>query len=301
MYGHYPPPYAPQVMPTYAPPPMVPPKLPWLGWLIAAALGLLAGYGSIKLPPFPTLPTLPPVKSPGCGGTAVECPPGCVPLCPPGCQPVPPGTPPTVPPPVSPNTLAAIGRIQFGNAGCTATIIGPRRDDGRWDVMTAAHCVSSKGQSGTMKLRDGRQFGIQTVAIDTKADVCWCVTTVNSEVFPFAFLAPQSPPPGARIWHAGFGIDNPGNREDGSIEAGPDTNGQNRYRLSVSSGDSGGGICLDSNGHVLSPVCCTTQKGALAQVWGGSPEAAARLRPKAVSSSDWTPLEIPERMPPLKD
>lgn len=59
------------------------------------------------------------------------------------CEKVPPITPPVTPP--TPKAKAdpwnALGRIQFVNAGCTATVVHPRRADGRWDVLTAAHCV----------------------------------------------------------------------------------------------------------------------------------------------------------------
>jgi hypothetical protein len=201
-----------------------------------------------------------------------------------------------------PDTPAAIARIQFGTAGCTATVIGPRRPDGRWWVLTASHCVNAVGQHGQMRLKDGRATGIVVAALDRRADCCWCVTESNSDAYPFALLAPSSPPPGSRVWHAGYGVDTPGNREDGAVEAGPDQNGQLRFRLNVSSGDSGGGVCLDENGLVVSCVCCTTAKGQVAQVWGASPEAIARTKPTEMALDDWTPVEIPRRDPvPVPD
>src|SRR6185312_15261015 len=54
-----------------------------------------------------------------------------------------------------PDTAKAIARIQFGNAGCTCTVIGPRRDDGSWWCLTASHCVKGVGQRGTMRMLDG--------------------------------------------------------------------------------------------------------------------------------------------------
>jgi hypothetical protein len=276
-----------------------PQSRPWLAWGIAAALALALGYFTGTIPKLPALPHAK-ASCGKCGAADGDCPPGCKRDCPPGCSPSsPPTTPPITPPapPTSPNTLAAIGRIQFGNAGCTATLINPRRDDGRYDILTAAHCVNGPGQTGTMRLRDGRQFGIKVVSVDTKADVCWCITMNNSEEYPVAILADRSPPVGASVWHAGYGVDVPGNREDGLLEAGPDQNGQCRYRISVSSGDSGGGIAMDYNGHVLSPVCCTTRRGAVGQVWGGAPEVATKLRPKTVGAEEWVPLDVPLRAP----
>lgn len=260
---------------------------PWLRMvLIAIASALLSTLGINVVPPARPSP-VPPPTSPAPPDTTPP-----VPIMP---APVPP--PPVVPPKPSPNTPAAIVRITFGNSGCSATVIGDRNADGTYDVLTAAHCVSSIGQRGTMRLKDGRTGGIRVVNIDRKADVCWCVTEVNSEVYPFAVLAATTPAIGTRVWHAGYGVDIPGNREDGVVEAGQDGNGQVRYRLSVSSGDSGGGICVNEKNEVLSPVCCTTARGQVAQVWGASPESCARARPTTMVMDDWKPIEIPQRMP----
>lgn len=217
--------------------------------------------------------------------------------------PVPPGEPPapmpspTRPPEPKADAPAAIARITFGNSGCTATIIAPRRTDGKWDVMTAAHCITRIGQHGTMRLKDGRTSGVVVTALNTNADVAWLVTETNSETYPFALLASTSPAVGSKVWHAGYGVDAPGNREDGTVEAGPDSNGQLRFRLSVSSGDSGGGICLNEKNEVVAAVCCTTAKGQVAQVWGCSPEAAHRAKPTTMALDGWEPLDIPLRMP----
>ena len=207
-----------------------------------------------------------------------------------------------VPPPVitlpekpspTPNAHAAIGQIQFGNAGCSATIIGERRGDGRYAVLTAAHCVKGKPQTGTMRLRDGRSIGIRVAAVDHRADCCWCWTDATTEVFPFAVLADRTPPPGTKIWHAGYGVDVPANTEHGTLDEGPNADGQVRMTLSVSSGDSGGGICSAADGTVISCVCCTTDRGRRASVWGASPEAIRRLMPGVLTADQWTPLEVP--------
>ncbi len=278
-----------------APPPMMflnaspPPQRPWLSWGFSLAMALLAAWSTGMLPKLPTLPQVPTIPQPPTPPVVPPVVPPNPPLLPPILPPVPPSAP-------RPDTLGAIGRIQFGNSGCTATIIGPRRADGRYDVLTAAHCVREKGQHGSMRLRDGRSLGIVVASIDQRADVCWCVTQTNSDVYPHALLADATPAVGSQVWHAGYGVHVPGNREDGTVEAGPDQNGQVRYRLSVSSGDSGGGICMTADGAVLSPVCCTTARGQTGQVWGGSPEAARRAKPPALVYDEWLPLEIPMRM-----
>ncbi|MGL6097132.1 MAG: hypothetical protein ACRC7O_15210, partial [Fimbriiglobus sp.] len=80
------------------------------------------------------------------------------------CEPKPNPKPDPKPDGTKPDAAAALGKIRFGNAGCTATVIGPRRADGKWDVLTAAHCVNGEGQRGTMTLKDGRSFAITVSA-----------------------------------------------------------------------------------------------------------------------------------------
>jgi hypothetical protein len=145
-----------------------------------------------------------------------------------------------------------------------------------------------------MKLRDGRSFGIERVSIDERADCCWCLTMTNAEQLPTTTVATKTPAAGTRIWHAGYGIDKPGNREDGTVTSGPNGDGQIEMRLSVSSGDSGGGIINNETGEVISCVCCTTARGATARVWGASPEAINKLRAESQPAEAWEPLLIPE-------
>lgn len=240
----------------------------------AVLLGVLARYGIV----LPT-PAAPPVVAPD--GKAEPAP---------------------QPQPAAPKTdpHAAIAMIQFGNAGCSATVIDRRRGDGKYNVLTAAHCVSGKPQQGTMRLRDGRQIGVRVVAVDQRADCCWLLTEPTTEEFPFARIAEKTPPVGTRIWHAGYGVDVPGNTERGTLDQLPDANGQVRMTLSVSSGDSGGGICMDDGGALVSCVCCTSARGRVASVWGASPEAIRRLMPGGVVNDEWHPLEIPLKPEPME-
>jgi len=210
-----------------------------------------------------------------------------------------PGTPdpkPTPPNPdtTKPNPTQALGKIRFGNAGCTATVVGPRRSDGKWDVLTASHCVSGVGQKGTLTLKDGRTFGIKVITHDKTPDIAWCVTDDAVADLPFALLAEKNPEVGTAVWHMGYGIDKPGNREEGSITADENGDGQLRMTLSVSSGDSGGGIFRVDTSELVAVVCCTSGMAQKVSMWGGSTESARKARPKPTSIDEtWTPVPIP--------
>jgi hypothetical protein len=192
------------------------------------------------------------------------------------------GAAPPAPKPNVDQARAATVRIRFGNAGCTATIIGPRRADGKWDLLTAAHCMRSAGAKGTVMLADGSSLAVVAMQRSTSADLAWLVTeSADRDELPFAMLDSADAPPGTVIWHCGFGIDKPGNKETGRVLDGPDANGQLRMELSVSSGDSGSGIFRSDNGQLVAVVCCTSGMARVANVWGGAASAALRLRPSA--------------------
>jgi hypothetical protein len=216
-------------------------------------------------------------------------------------EPCPPTPPPPKPkpdpkPPVDGklDPPGALGRIRFGNAGCTATVIGPRRPDGRWDVLTAAHCVSGVGARGTLMLKDGRSLTLQVVAHHPGPDVAWCITEESIADLPYARIAPANPPVGTKVWHMGFGIDQPGNREDGEVAAAEDNNGQLRMILSVSSGDSGGGIFRADTNELVSVVCCTSGMARKVSMWGAATTIIRRTRPQTTEDA-WLPLPIPVR------
>lgn len=175
----------------------------------------------------------------------------------------------------------AIGRIQFGNSGCTASIVGPvSASDTKLTILTAAHCCKM-GQSGRMKLKDGRTFDVRVVARSEASDVAWLEADRPSGDIPYLLLADVPPPPGTEVWHMGYGIDRPGNLERGFVRGLTPDNLKVQYRLSVSPGDSGGGIVMTNEGKVISPVCCTTKLSAMGDVWGGSPAECRRLRPRS--------------------
>lgn len=213
-----------------------------------------------------------------------------------GCSPVPPKPEPKPnPQPGKADPVQAIGKLRFGNAGCTATVIGPRRADGRWDILTAAHCSEGMGDRGTFTMKDGRTFAVTVAARNTTWDLNWLVTDNVVEEMPFAVLAEKNPAVGAEIWHMGYGIDKPGNREDGRI-VGPETiEGQMQMELSVSSGDSGGGIFRSDTNELVAVVCCTTERGRKVMMYGGSTEKAAKLRPIVKTDESWKPVAIPQK------
>lgn len=213
-------------------------------------------------------------------------------------SPQPPAPQPPSPPEPKPDALAAIVRLSADGTGCSGVVIGPRRADGRFWVLTAAHCVNRNGQHWLMRFRDGRSAGAVVVNFNRQADYAWCLTDSNTETLPFALLAESSPPPGTPIWHAGFGVDVPGNTEHGTVTGPPNTDGQIQMSLSVSSGDSGGGIAITADGRIVSCVCCTTRRGAKADVWGASTESIRRGQVAQVSLEEWTPLPIPLREVP---
>jgi hypothetical protein len=225
-------------------------------------------------------------------------------FCPPALPPVPPPKkkdpePPPTDPKAKADPVAATGRIQFGNAGCTATVMWPRRPDGKWDVLTAAHCTSrGVGSRGVLYLKDGRRLGVTVTARATGADISWLVTDDSIADMPFAVLASADPPSGTRVWHMGYGVDNPGNREEGEV-LGRTSEGQMAMRLSVSSGDSGSGVFRADTGELIATVCCTTGLAQRVTMYGGSAETAARLRPRGTSDTGgvWTPIDIPLVVP----
>lgn len=196
---------------------------------------------------------------------------------------------------------AAIGRISFGSTGCTATVVGPvnRQDRELW-LVTAAHCVKV-GAKGTFRFRDGRQMPVECVSRNPQADVAWLKASRPEGSIPWLFIAASPPAEGADVFHCGFGVHVPGNKEVGKYLGISQDGRQCMYKISVSPGDSGGGIVLTSKGYLLSPVCCTTRLAGVGTVWGGTPAEILATKPSRTVSSDepeWThpiqPLPHPD-------
>lgn len=214
-----------------------------------------------------------------------------------GDSPAPPQTP--TPPGPKANVEASIVKLRFGASGCTATIMGPRRVDGRWDVLTAAHCTGPVGTKGKVTLLDGREFNVTVLVRNTTADISWMVADLNEALTGYAMLAKENPPIATPIWHKGYGVDKPGNKEEGVVASVQDSNGQIKMTLSVSSGDSGSGIFRTDTNEVVAVVCCTSAMARRGAMWGGCAVKAVQLRPAGTTSEpafdEEYPLPIPIR------
>ena len=193
---------------------------------------------------------------------------------------------------------------------CSATVVNPPDATGRRTLVTAAHCVKRVGEAVTYIPRnESRSIPCSVVAIDRQADIAILSTDAPQPDLPFLVVAVQTPAIGSEVLHAGFGRDRPANVERGTVTSAILPNGQVRYRLSVSPGDSGGGICFTSAGELLSPVCCTTAFGpAVGDTYGGSPERVRDMLNRPAWFIDLPPIamppppvfEVPQPMPAKK-
>jgi len=224
--------------------------------------------------------------------------------------PVPPGdkieqTPPAPPKPSVQTQFDpsnAIHKVIMQRGYCSGTIVAHSessvlRPDKRLWVVSAAHCFGEVGNKVQHQLRDGRTLVGTVCAIDRGADCALVITDPITESFgvvPYTTVASiGSYSVGNPVWHQGFGVHIPGNKEIGKIADLTNQRGQVRYRLSVSQGDSGGGIIHDATGRLLSPVCCTTQLNAMGDVWGAAPERILRMMATPTDYVDVQPIEMP--------
>lgn len=241
--------------------------------LVVVGLAILAQRFGVPIPP----PQLPPIT-----------------VTPPEVIVTPPVVSPTPPTP-KPDPERAIYRIHFGRYYCTAVAIGAKRVDNTQLVLTAAHCIPEGSATGEMILSETTKLSLTVVGIDRKSDCAWCVCRTGEVQLPFAILAEETPKLGVRVWHAGYGVDKPGNREEGELTGGIESDGKIKFRLSVSSGDSGGPIIETATGRVLSVVCCTPSRDTTKTVWGCSPESANALLGSIRTDRVLLPQPMPER------
>jgi S1-C subfamily serine protease len=175
---------------------------------------------------------------------------------------------------------AAGNRVEQSSCG-TATVVWPRRADGRWDVLTAAHCFPDGKTEGTVTLKDGRTFAVTLTHRCERSDLAWCVTRRKSCFMPWAKLG-QDAKPGDRVWHNGFGWDKPGNTERGTSTGGNGHEPAPRlfFELNVSQGDSGGGVFDAQTGLLVGVVSSTSAPAQKASMSAGPASSAAACRPK---------------------
>lgn len=225
-------------------------------------------------------------------------------------EPSPPNPRPPEPPKPEPSRVDAwksIGRLAMERSFCSGTVVGPRRSDGRWYVVSAAHCFDRVGQAATFIPREGASFRCSVQGIDRRSDCAVLVSDTAIEVLYHTFVSDSDPAAGTVVWHGGYGQDRPGNKESGQVVRGPNQDGQVQYRVSVSPGDSGGGIVVDASGRLLSPVCCTTCLGCTGDVWGAGPAVIKRMLAAPTDYIDLPPATMPPPpvaaapMPPPKD
>lgn len=210
--------------------------------------------------------------------------------------PVPPPPPAPVAPPAT-DAKDAIGRLVFSGGYCSATPITALSDGKTQTLLTASHCLKTVGEVCQFFTRGGRMVSCRVTAINREADAGLLVTELLSEPLAYLNLAATTPAAGTDVFQAGWGIDVPGNVERGHVLQRDSGQGQVIYELSVSPGDSGGGICVTASGEVLSPVCCTTNLAAVGQVWGARPEEVHKMIASPASFVDVPPSRMPARSP----
>lgn len=252
----------------------------WRDWLQLVADFLILLIGLVAVASLPMLPR-------GCPGAPAPQPP---PGPPPGPQ------PPPAPPGQNPDPVQATVQQRFGSSGCSACLTNIKDQQGRVLVLTAAHCTGGPGSRGEVRLKDGRIYPVEVLVRQTRPDIS--VMLVNTtETLPYARLAAENAPAGTRIWHVGYGVDRPGNRESGTVTD-PNTNeGQTQMRLAASSGDSGSPIFREDSGEQMSIVCC----GSGQALWGANVQSIRSAIDQALKRSldiplfDWQPLPLPEK------
>lgn len=189
-------------------------------------------------------------------------------------RPEPPGGP-APPTPPSPtwvrNTMAAMGVTQTGSGRCTATHVKISATQSRSVFLTAAHCVGAVGSKvvfTTRRLPTELTVHCVVVAVNRDADCAWLMAEDNRLYWeiPYAELSGELPPNGTAVWHAGFGVNIPGNTEEGTVVA-VETE-QLQFDLSASPGDSGAAIVWRVRDQIVSVVCCGTTPGRRGPVWG---------------------------------
>lgn len=148
---------------------------------------------------------------------------------------------------------AAVGRLEVPMPGRppakgSATVIGPRREDGRWHVLTAAHVLSPaprmpvpRGTVGWLTLKDGRTVSLSVVDADPALDVALMVTRLPWKSLPHAPLAKEAPKEGDRVWHCGYSPYAQGRVRDLVVAKGLFVNAT-PFHGEVGHGDSGGGV-----------------------------------------------------------
>lgn len=140
-------------------------------------------------------------------------------------------------------------QIRAGNSGCSGTLFRMDSSDQYW-LLTCGHCVHRNGE--TVYIR-GDTFQLTGVVerFNRQIDICLVRVNERGRQWPVAKIAETPPARGDRVWHHGFGVDRPGNIERGQITTVGDSRWACWYTTALSSGDSGSGQFLESNGELV--------------------------------------------------
>lgn len=142
----------------------------------------------------------------------------------------------------------AVGRLTCGRCNGSATVLGPRRPDGRWHVVTAAHCLTGVphapvpgGLVAWLHLKDGRSVSLRVVGVDPRCDVAVLATRLPWKDLPHAVQAAEPPKEGDRLWHCGYSPYAKGKTRP-LVVAGGRFVDATPFSGEVGHGDSGGGV-----------------------------------------------------------
>lgn len=185
-------------------------------------------------------------------------------------------------------------RISHGNSGCSATVIDRHRDTGAYILVTAAHCVSGERSRVSVHVPSMGTITGYVVAYDRQRDAAVIETTPTDYTLYASRVSTTRRPLGRRVWHIGYGVDRPGNREAGTIIGYDDTSSQYMSDVSVSSGDSGSGVHDADDDTVCGTVCCVVSSGGRRWTQFTDISVHMRIYSDMVYSVDrWNPVDIP--------
>lgn len=190
-----------------------------------------------------------------------------------------------------PDPYNATGKLFPGGS---AVVVGPRRKDGKWDVLTAWHCVKTE-RTKTMFLRDGRKVELEVSNSDVYLDVTLMSTKSDKlDDLAYVLLADKSPGKGTKVWSCGYGISTKGLRRYGVL------NGRDPFRnylqmtLNVDNGDSGSGLFDEKNRLIgiivrkAGPIALAVDCDRVPGLWKpkGKKDANAKAKTKVCPCSD---------------
>lgn len=191
---------------------------------------------------------------------------------PPQFHPAPPTTP-SPPPPENETharTRAATVAVLQAHASGTGTNIDDPDDPNRDYVVTANHVVDRTNEPVTITDAEGRKSRGRVIARDKDADLALIQVEPPRPNRTVATIAAAPKPIGTAIYHHAHGMHRPQNLETGTVRTTYRTDGQDTFTLSVSAGDSGGGIFDAETGELVAVIAATTAKNRDAIVFAGN-------------------------------